>query len=149
MVDSKQKGARAECAARDLLKRHTGLPFERTPLSGALDAKHGLKSDIYIPNEKNIYAIEVKHYADDHIDSRILSGKTPQLLLFWQQAVREALETNKRPLLIFKFDRSKFFVAFEDVPTSDYRVMHISIEGHKFYVALLETWLSAETPKFI
>lgn len=149
MIDSKQKGSTAELKVRNALRTATGLPFERTPLSGALDAKHGLKSDIYIPNERNVYAIEVKHYADDHIDSRLLSGKDPQLLVFWKQTIRQALETNKKPLLIFKHDRSKMFVAFSSMPTVDYRYMFLSIDGHEFYVALLETWLECEKPKFI
>lgn len=149
MIDSKQKGSAAELKVRNILRKATGLPFERTPLSGALDAKHGLKSDIYIPNEKNIYAIEVKHYADDHLDSKILTGKDPQLLQFWKQTIREAEQTNKKPLLIFRFDRSKEFVAFKCMPTADYRFMFLSVEGHEFYVALLDTWLKHEEPKFI
>lgn len=149
MIDSKQKGSTAELKVRNILRKATGLPFERTPLSGALDAKHGLKSDIYIPNEKNIYAIEVKHYADDHIDSRILTGKDPQLIQFWRQTIREAAQTNKKPLLIFRFDRSKEFVAFDSMPTADYRFIFLSAEGHEFYVALLDTWLKYENPKFI
>lgn len=150
MVDSKQKGSRAELLIRNELRKLTGLGFERTPLSGALDAKHGLKSDLYIPNEKNIYAIEVKHYKDDHLTSSILSGKDPQLFIFWRQAIREAKETNKRPLLIFKFDRSKIFVAFEDMPSSSsFRFVYISADGLEFYVALLDSWIKNETPKFI
>lgn len=149
MIDSKQKGTTAELKVRDTLRKFTGLPFERTPLSGALDAKHGLKSDLYIPNEKNIFAIEVKHYADDHLDSRILTGKDPQLLEFWKQTIRQATETNKEPLLIFKFDRSKMFVAFKRMPTADYRYILISAEGYEFFVALLEVWLFNESPKFI
>ncbi len=149
MVDSKQKGTTAELKIRDILRKKTGLPFQRTPLSGGLNAVHGLKSDLYVPNEKNKYAIEVKHYKDDHLDSTVLTGKDPQLILFWKQAVREAEETNKEPLLMFKHDRSKVFVAFKDMPSADYRFIFISVDGHEFYVAQLEIWLDNESPKFI
>jgi len=149
VVDSKEKGSRAETLVKNTLKKYTGLAFERTPLSGALDAKHGLKSDIYIPNEKNIYAIEVKHYKEDHISSKVLTNKDPQLLLFWKQAVREAEETNKKPLLIFKFDRSKLFVAFREFPKKDYSHMFITAQGLDFFVAVLDDWLINEKPKFI
>lgn len=149
MIDSKQKGTTAELKIRNMLRKFTGLQFERTPLSGALDPKHGLKSDLYIPNEKNTYAIEVKHYAEDHLDSRVLTGKDPQLIEFWKQTIRQAEQTGKLPLLIFKFDRSKVFVAFREIPTSDYRHVFLSVEGHEFYVALLEVWLENEQPKFI
>lgn len=149
MVDSKDKGTRAELLVRDTLRKLTGLTFERTPLSGALDAKHGLKSDLYVPNEKNLYAIEVKHYKDDHVSSKILTDKTPQILTFWEQAVREANQTNKKPLLIFKFDRSKIFVAFQEIPKETYRSIYIVLGTYEFYVALLEDWVLNESPKFI
>ena len=35
------------------------------------------------------YVIEIKHYCDDHLTSKVLTGKDPQLLQFWQQTVRE------------------------------------------------------------
>jgi len=146
---SKDKGTRAESLVKDTLKLLTGLKWERTPLSGALDAKHGLKSDLYIPNEKNIFAVEVKHYKDSALSPLILSSKCPVLLDWWMQSVRQAKETNKRPLLIFKHDRSKLFVAFEDMPNYDYRYIFVAIDGLEFYVALLEDWVTNEAPKFI
>jgi len=150
MVDSKEKGARAELLVRDTLRKHTGLQFERTPLSGALDARYGLKADLYIPNAINIYAIEIKHYREDHISSKILTDKNPQLIKFWEQTIREAKETNKVPLLIFKFDRSKLFVAFNDIiPSGEYNYFYTEINKHQFYIAVLDDWLKFENPKFI
>lgn len=150
MVDSRAKGARAELVIRDILRKHTGLNFERTPSSGALDARHGLKGDLYIPQERNIYAIEVKHYEGDHISSKILTDSNPQVIKFWEQAVREATQNNNLPLLIFKFDRSKVFVAFCDsIPNEKYKYLYISTQGHSFYISLLEDWLNHQEPKFI
>lgn len=148
-VDPRAKGARAESVVRDALRAATGLKWERVPGSGALNEKHGLKADLYVPNEKNLYAVEVKHYSEDHLDSRILTSKDPQLIQFWIQAVRQAKQVDKEPLLIFKFDRSKLFVAFKDFPSGNYSYIFISANGHEFYVALLDQWLAAEGPKFI
>ena len=61
MVDSREKGARAETVARDALRKLSKLQWERTPGSGALDPKHLLKGDLYIPGEKNLFVVEVKH----------------------------------------------------------------------------------------
>ena len=36
MVDSRAKGAEGEKQVKELLRKHTGLPFERVPMSGAL-----------------------------------------------------------------------------------------------------------------
>ena len=110
MVDSRQKGARAEAGLVSQLKKDTNLNWKRVPGSGALDAAHGLKGDVYVPNEKNFWCIEVKHYKDNHLTSKVLTDKTPQLLEWWKQAVRQGEQTTKDPILFFKFDRSKWFV---------------------------------------
>jgi len=149
MVDSRAKGARTETAARDILRKYTKLGWERVPGSGALDPKHQLKGDLYVPGRTNLFAVEVKGYAEDHLTSHILTAKSPQLLEFWKQAHRQGCQVNKTPLLIFKFDRSKFFVAFEDMPSTQYRVVCISCDGFEFFVALLEDWLANENPKFV
>jgi hypothetical protein len=149
MVDSRAKGARTETVVRDALKKHTGLGWERVPGSGALDPKHQLKADLYVPGRTNLYAVEVKGYAEDHISSALLTGKNPQLIEFWKQSVRQGQQVNKKPLLAFKFDRSKIFVAFLDMPTANYRYLFVSIDEHEFYVALLEDWLVNEQPKFV
>lgn len=150
MVDSRAKGARGETQIRDFLKTKTGLSWERTPGSGALHEKHSLKGDLYVPNKENLYCVEVKNYAEDHLTSAILTSKTPQLIDWWKQAVRQGIQVSRKPLLIFKFDRSKIFVAFQDMPSSNnFRHMFICIDGYEFYVSLLEDWINHENPKFV
>lgn len=147
MVDSRKKGYAAELAAKKILIKYTGLNWQRTPLSGALDEKHGLKGDLYIPDCKQRYCVEVKHYKDDHLTSKILTSKNPILLDWWAQTVRESVQVDRRPLLLFKFDRSKWFVATNEL--MDY-VEHFNIHTDKAYLscALLENWLSMENPVF-
>jgi hypothetical protein len=149
VVDSRAKGARTETTVRDLLKKHTNLGWERVPGSGALDPKHLLKGDLYVPGRTNLYCTEVKGYAEDHITSALLSGKNPQLIEFWKQSVRQGLQVNKKPLLIFKFDRSKVFAAYQDMPSNSYRYLFVSVDTHEFYVSLLEDWLTHEQPQFV
>lgn len=147
-VDPRAKGARAETVIKDALRKYTGLGWERVPGSGALDPKHKLKGDLYVPNATNLYCVEAKHYADDHLTSAVLTSKNPQLLQFWQQTVREAGQVEKEPLLIFKHDRSKLFVAFKEFPSGGYNYMYVHHSPHEFYVALLEDYLTNETLKF-
>jgi len=146
---SKDKGTRAETVVRDLLRKHTGLKFERTPGSGALDEKHKLKGDLYIPDEGNLFCIEVKHYADDHFNSTLFTSKNPQLLQWWEQAVRQGDQVSRKPLLIFKHDRSKVFVAYTDMPENGVEYAYIEVKTYSFFVSLLEDWLTLEKPKFI
>jgi Holliday junction resolvase len=149
MVDVRAKGAKAETDIRNILRKHTGLGWERTPGSGALDPKHMLKGDLYIPNKDNIYCVECKHYEDDHVSTQLLTSKVPQLIEWWEQAVRQAKQVNRKPLLIFKHNRSKLFVAYQEMPMSEYRLIFINVLGHEFYIGLLEDWLIQENPKFI
>ena len=113
MVDSRQKGARAEAAIVKLLKQDTGLNWKRVPGSGALHQDHGLKGDVYVPNEHNYFCCEVKHYKDNQLTSKVLTDKNPQFLEWWNQAVRQGEQTDKIPILFFKHDRSKWFVCMQ------------------------------------
>jgi hypothetical protein len=149
MVDPRAKGARGETQIRDVLRTHTKLQWERTPGSGALDEKHGLKGDLYVTNATNLYCVEVKNYEEDHLTSHILTSKDPQLLVWWEQAVRQGKQVSRNPLLIFKFNRSKIFVAYENLPKGPYRYIFIDAKGYEFYVALLEDWLTFDKPKFV
>ena len=148
-VDPRAKGARAEVQMRDRLREVTKLQWERVPSSGALDPKHMLKGDLYVPGEKNLYVVECKHYADDHLTSSVLTAIDPQLLVWWEQAVRQGRQVLKIPLLVFKHDRSKIFAAFEEMPSADYRFLFVSAKGHEFYVSLLDDFLKYEQPDFI
>ena len=153
VVDSRQKGARTETLARDMLRKHTGLNWERVPGSGALDPKHQLKGDLYIPGVTNRFCVEVKGYADDHINSGLLTHKTPQLVEWWQQTQRQALQIDKLPLLIFKYDRSKLFVGtvvFDDDLLLEKRWLLYNTGEYEFYIFLLEDWLpTMSKTKFI
>lgn len=146
---SQAKGARAETAVRDKLRELTGLSWERVPSSGALDPKHGLKGDLYIPNEKNHFCVEVKHYENDQLTSTILTSKNPTLLVWWEQATRQGTQVSKKPLLIFKHDRSKIFCAFDTTPTDIYAHFVISSGDYLFTVCLLDDYIKYEKPKFI
>ena len=114
MIDSRAKGRAAELKCRDELRKLTDLTWERTPMSGALSANHKLKGDLYVPETALKWCVEVKHYADDHLTSKILTSKVPHLKTWWEQTIREARQMDKEPLLIFKFNRSKWFAAFSD-----------------------------------
>lgn len=170
MVDSKQKGTRAENVAKELLIKYTKLNWERIPLSGSLDKKHGLKGDLYVAGSNNRFCIEVKHYADDHVSTKMITDKESQVEKWWKQTVREASEVNKLPLLLFKFDRSKWFVGFNNhaigevyssgvsVPSHKYRWLYYNwnvelepgvVKDWPFYIAKLEDWLTHENVEFI
>ena len=144
MVDSRAKGARGEYLVRDLLREYTNLQFERVPMSGALEY---LKGDLYVPNEKNYFCIEVKNYSDTPLTDKILTQKkTNNLTKWWKKLVIQAEGGGQDPLLFFKYNRSKIYVV-TDVSPEYINYIYISELG--CYVTLAEEWLDKEKMEFI
>ena len=144
MVDSRAKGRTAEYKARDILKEYTGLEWERTPQSGALSY---LKSDLFLPHCENAYLLEVKHYEESILDIKIFTNKSSKFKIFWEKVLEQALDRNQKSLLIFKHNRSKFYVAMEDEPKVVTNYIHIS--WLNTYVCLLEDWLEKEEVEWV
>lgn len=145
-VDPRAKGARGEVIVKDLLVKHTGLPWARTPLSGALHIKHMMKGDLYLPNTANRFCIEVKNYAESHFNDKIFTSKTNNFVEWWTKVRKQAAECNQEPLLFFKYDRSKVFAAtsIKPVNTNNY----VDIRWLDCYTLLLEEWLGKEQIKW-
>lgn len=143
MVDSRAKGARGEYLVRDMLRVHTDLQFERVPASGALAY---LKGDLYVPHEKNLFCIEVKNYAESPLTDKIFTQeKTSNLVNWWRKLIVQAEGGDQRPLLFFKYNRSKVFVCTEVKPS----IKHMYISWLDCYVALAEDWLINEDITFL
>ena len=95
MTDSRAKGARGEYLVRDMLRRHTGLEFERIPSSGAL---HYLKGDLYVPHKHNLFCIEVKNYKDSHFNDKVFTSKSNQWIKWWSKLCKQAQSGEPRHL---------------------------------------------------
>ena len=145
MVDSRAKGARGEYLVRDMLRDATGLKFERVPSSGALEY---LKGDLYVPNQRNYYCIEVKNYKDSPLSDKVFTQpKTNNLVKWWKKIVIQAIGGDQKPLLFFKYDRSKVFVVTEQKPENT--IEYLFIRFLDCYVLLAEDWLKHEKREFI
>ena len=137
---SKLKGSAYEAKIAEIFTKEFNREFRRVPLSGSIDY---LKGDIWVPSDTAYwpYAIECKHYADLAWNN-LLTAKTTDILNFWKQTVREAEQMNKKPLLCFRWNRSKDFVAYDDdivVPN----FIHITSFGYSFKISLLDEWIAA------
>lgn len=144
MVDSRAKGARGEYLVRDMLRAHTGLQFERVPSSGALAY---LKGDLYVPNEKNNYCIEVKNYEESPLTDKIFTArKTNNLIRWWKKIQSQAEGGGQKPLLFFKYNRSPVFVVTEEVPKN---CDCMFINWLSCYIILAEEWLEKTKPEFL
>lgn len=138
---SKAKGSAFESKIRDKLNEEfPNIQFERVPLSGSISY---LKGDIWTPHDTASWpwCIEAKHYADIEWNN-LLTAKTSDLHNFWRQTIREAEVMKKRPLLIFRANRSKDYVAYnDDIKVTDY--VEINAFGNHFKIVLLDQWLKA------
>jgi Holliday junction resolvase len=140
MVDSRAKGARGEYLVRDMLRAFTGLKFERVPMSGALEY---LKGDLYVPNQKNHYCIEVKNYKDSPLTDKIFTQpKTNNLIRWWKKIVIQAAGGDQKPMLFFKYDRSKVFIVVEKKPINTKEYLYVAFLN--CYILLAEDWLDQE-----
>ena len=145
MVDSRAKGARGEYLVRDLLRESTGLQFERVPNSGALEY---LKGDLYVPNEKNRFCIEVKNYESSPLTDKIFTApRTNNLIKWWKKVGEQARGGNQEPLLFFKYNRSAVFVVTNLLPVNTQHF--IRIEWLDCFVLLASEWLEKEKPEFL
>lgn len=143
MVDSRVKGARGEYLVRDLLRKYTGLQFERVPSSGALAY---LKGDLYVPDAKNNFCIEVKNYEKSPLCDKIFTNKTNYLVQWWTKVEEQAKLKLQSPLLFFKYSRSKIFVVSNITPKN---TRYMQISWLNCYVMLAEEWLEKEKIEFI
>lgn len=135
---SKNKGSVYEAKIAKLLTNEFKVEFRRVPLSGAIDY---LKGDIWTPKDTAWwpYCIECKHYKDIQWNN-FLTSKTTDMLVFWKQTIREAEVMEKKPLLIFRWNRSKDFVAFNDELIVDHYV-EVKSFGCHFKITLLDEWI--------
>lgn len=139
---SAMKGGAYERKVRDILTDFYKIQFERVPQSGSL---HYLKGDVWAPNHMHLwqYTIECKHYKELDFNG-LLTAKSNDIYKFWEQTLEQAKKMNKEPLLIFRWNRSKNYVAWgDDVYVTHH--MRISAFGYLFKIALLDDWLKANT----
>jgi hypothetical protein len=66
--------------------------------------------------------------------------------MWWKKLVNQAKATGKEPLLIFRYDRSKFFVATIKKPVNTEN--YVDICWLKCYTLVLDEWLEKENIKW-
>lgn len=135
---AKIKGSTYEAKIALLLTKELKLEFKRVPLSGSLS---WLKGDL-IPIDNTAafpYCIECKHYSE--VDwNNLLTAKTSTILGFWEQTLREAKVMKKRPLLIYRWNRSKDYVCWDSDIEIESQISYRGF-GHSFKMGLLSDWI--------
>ncbi len=135
---SKLKGSAFETKIRDVLTEELGIKFERTPLSGSISY---LRGDLWVPSDTKgfEFVIECKHYAELEFNN-LLTAKSTDILEFWKQALDEAQVMNKKPLVIFRWNRSKDFILWDTDMNLEHQIEY-KVFGYQFKMGLLSDWL--------
>lgn len=117
---SKRKGSRGELKVAKMFSSWWGSEFARTPSSGGFATSKFRKDwnaggDLVTPDDLFPFCVEVKNVKDWRLED-LLTSASSNLLKYWEQAVQESEENGKVPLLVFKRNRSDWFVMmqFED-----------------------------------
>ena len=142
MVNSRQKGSRAEQQIAHLLGINSGETFTQTPGSGS----GKIKGDLYVIDKHNIFMIEVKHYRDMAFNQKIFTQKNNNFVKWWTKAIAQAKEMEQEPLLIMKQNYSQWYIATTRKPVNTKRYMYINWLGA--YIVLADKWLEYEKVEF-
>ncbi len=142
MVNSRQKGSRAEQQIAHLLGINSGETFTQTPGSGS----GKIKGDLYVKDKHNIFMIEVKHYRDMAFNQKIFTQKNNNFVKWWTKAIAQAEQMQQEPLLFMKQNYSQWYVTTTREPKKEKRYMYINWLGA--YILLADKWLENEKVEF-
>lgn len=143
MVNSRAKGAIGENKVKEFLDSRTPYTFERTPGSG----NGSIKGDLYIKGYKNVFCIEVKNYADPINLLALIVNEKGTFVDWWIKLQKQSKLQNQEPLLIFKYNRSKLFVATKLKPCNVNK--YIDITWLNCYITELGSWIEKEQIKWL
>jgi hypothetical protein len=141
VVNPRAKGAIGENKVKEFLDSRTPYTFERTPGSG----NGKIKGDLHIAGRRNVFCIEVKNYSESPFNDKILTNKSNDFVQWWTKLQQQSAAM--RPLLIFKYNRSKLFVATDIKPTNVEK--YIDIPWLNCYIMLLDVWIEREEIRWV
>ena len=126
-INSKSKGNRGERAAIEILKpKFPGLRIWRTPNSGGFATSHnitgqGMSGDLMAEvndskesREFHKYNFEIKNYKDTPDFLRLHSNSSEPLIKWLEHLEGESKENNLIGILIFKGNRTPFYIIFQE-----------------------------------
>ena len=142
MVSPRQKGIRGEQQVLSILNRLTEEEWTTTPGSGS----GKIKGDLQVIGKYNLFCVEVKFYKDCGFNSKIYTQKSNNIYKWWSKLCKQAKDMKQEPLLIFRENHGKFFVAPTRKPKNTLRYMHIAWLGA--YILIAEHWLEKEEIQF-
>ena len=148
---SRNKGSRLERVVCKLFADHFGGKWARAPLSGgwAGRAEFHTCGDVITTLPDFPFTIECKSVEGWHLEQLLVSPESCPITRWWRQAIHQAAEAGKQPLLVFTRNFQPVFAAvgstefFGPLPQAE---MHTTLDGQVVSVFLLEPLLQATAP---
>lgn len=166
MINSRKKGSRNERGIVKLMLDWTGYEFARTPQSGGLHwkKKHTCGDVVCIDDVHGFkfpFSIEAKFHENLdllHLIDDTIGKKSNKVILFWEQAEKDAKIYNRIPLLFMRRNGMKAGMHFVVMPTSffllwlsqlepwacKFGVFHYTSAEHSFTIINSEDLFSTE-----
>lgn len=106
-VNGRGKGARGERQVAKEFASWWGSDFARTPMSGGFHTRKfrqewNAEGDLVTPDESFPFSIECKWHEGWTLDKLITASDKCEIWSWWQQALDQAENINKIPMLVFK-----------------------------------------------
>ena len=124
-INSKQKGNRNEVRLANMISKWTGAEFKRTPMSGGLNYENkilvGADSLCTDPFFFWPFSLETKWYSVFHFNKLLRANSI--IYSKWAQTLRDANETQRTPLFIFRENKGSFKLCISD---NDFDAGHLS-----------------------
>ena len=118
---SKSKGSKFEGEVAKTLARwyyDNENALAKTPSSGAMGtvrgknfAEHADIRQVDCFDKPWPYSVECKFHAEVRLDPFLFDNKRCKVYKFWKQCLRDAEDTGKIPLLVFKENRGEIYIA--------------------------------------
>jgi len=122
-INSKKKGSSVERQVAKLMSAWWGEEFSRSPSSGMFATTHAtalsslgvdIAGDLICPSDFP-FNVEVKARKSIDLFDAARNGKQSEIWGWWEQSVRDANQTKKFPLVIFKENNKQFYCMIDDI----------------------------------
>lgn len=144
-INSKKKGSAFERTVVKILEEHfIDKKFSRSNGSGAMiggqnayraanfdnRALELMTSDVVCISGPFIYSVEAKNYNAFDGLTRLINGNS-KIYEWFNQAATDAIRANKRPLLIFKYNRTDIYSVCDISSLKDLDFKHVLLDSNK------------------
>ena len=145
---SRRKGSRIEREVARIFQEHLGGTWSRVPLSGgwANRAEFATCGDVITTLKDFPFTVECKAVEGWHVEQLLTSPERCPIVDWWRQAVAQAQDAGKKPLLVFTRNFQPLFAVARTADGAHGRGLSAMLDGERVEIALLSDLLAKLQP---